>query len=191
MPYRRVDDFKIMDKIVGPSSTIQVQHNTYSLHSRLIGENVRIKLCLDYFEVWHGQNMVECIPRLRGEDKYRIQYRHIIDWLVRKPGAFENYRYKPEMFPSSCFRRAYDCLKVQNPLRANKEYLKILHTASKEGEALIENILRRLLSENKPISALEVNQITAQGQTLPMPADVTVDTVTLEAYDELLEAVYG
>ena len=36
-------------------------------------------------------------PRLRGEGKHRIQYRHMIDWLVRKPGAFENYRYREEL----------------------------------------------------------------------------------------------
>jgi hypothetical protein len=30
---------------------------------------------------------------LRGRGKHRVDYRHIIDWLVRKPGAFENYRF--------------------------------------------------------------------------------------------------
>jgi hypothetical protein len=48
--------------------------------------------------------------KLRGEKGHYINYRHIIDWLVRKPGAFENYRYKDDLFPTSQFRIAYDLL---------------------------------------------------------------------------------
>jgi len=49
---------------------------------------------------------LEDLPRLRGRSKHRIDYRHIIEWLVRKPGAFENYRYKEDLFPTSRFRMA-------------------------------------------------------------------------------------
>ena len=42
---------------------------------------------------------VETLPRLRGRGKHRIDYRHVIDWLVRKPGAFENYRYREAPVP--------------------------------------------------------------------------------------------
>lgn len=101
LPARKLDDYKAEMLRVSPASTIHVRHNTYSVHSRLIGEKVLVKMYVDYLEVWYGQRKVERIPRLRGEGKYRIDYRHIIDWLVRKPGAFENYRYKSEMFPTS------------------------------------------------------------------------------------------
>ena len=69
-----------------------------------------------------------------------MDYRHIIDWLVRKPGAFENYRYRDELFPTSRFRMAFDelkeklkkrqeadgvaitaCLKVANAVRGDVE----------------------------------------------------------------------
>ena len=36
------------------------------------------------------------MPRLRGEDEHRIDYRHVIGWLVRKPGAFARYRYRED-----------------------------------------------------------------------------------------------
>jgi hypothetical protein len=49
-----------------------------------------------------------CRNCLRGRRKHRVDYRHIIDWLVRKPGAFENYRYRDELFPTSRFRMAFD-----------------------------------------------------------------------------------
>lgn len=37
------------------------------------------------------------VPRLSGRGGHRINYRHIIDWLVRKPGAFRNYRYREDL----------------------------------------------------------------------------------------------
>ena len=50
------------------------------------------------------------MPRLVGHGKHAINYRHVIDSLVRKPGAFENYQYREDMFPTSHFRMAYDWL---------------------------------------------------------------------------------
>lgn len=186
LPGRRLNDFKPVDVSVGPSGTIRVQHNTYSVHSRLIGERVQVKTYVDYLEVWYAQRMVERIPRLRGEGKYRIQYRHIIDWLVRKPGAFENYRYRSEMFPSSYFRMAYDNLKRHNPLRANREYVLILHTAAGEGENLTESAIRSLLKQEKNISSDAVKRLVAENNRLPAVTDIAIDEVVLSAYDELL-----
>jgi len=31
-----------------------------------------------------------------------VNYRHVIDWLVRKPGAFADYRYQADLFPAAC-----------------------------------------------------------------------------------------
>ena len=39
---------------------------------------------------------------------HHIDYRHIIYWLVRKPGAFANYRYRGDLFPTESFRWAYE-----------------------------------------------------------------------------------
>jgi hypothetical protein len=87
-------------------------------------------------EIWHGQSHIENIPRLRGSGNHHIQYRHIIDWLVRKSGAFENYRYRSDLFPTSRFRMAYDELKRHHTvLKAGKEYLLILRLAAKENES--------------------------------------------------------
>ena len=106
--------------------------------SRLIDEEIQVRLYAEHLEVWYGQRCLETIPRLRGEGKHRIQYRHIIDWLVRKPGAFENYRYREELFPTHRFRMAYDGLRRRHPSREAKEYLGILHLAARENEAAVD-----------------------------------------------------
>ena len=78
-----------------------------------------------------------------------MDYRHIIDWLVRKPGAFTNYRYREELFPTSRFRMTWDALRELDPLRANKRYLEILQLAAQEGEARVDAALRSILEEGE------------------------------------------
>src|SRR5437588_6856121 len=126
LPSRRMESAKRERVKVDSGSLIHVERNAYSVNSRLIGERVEARLYLDHVEVWYGQRKVEDLPRLRGRSKHRVDYRHIIEWLVRKPGAFENYRYKEDLFPTSRFRMAYDALQDTTPNRSSKEYLKIL-----------------------------------------------------------------
>jgi len=175
---------------VGPSSTIRVKHNVYSVHSRLIREKVVVRLYAEHLEIWHGQSHIENIPRLRGSGNHHIQYRHIIDWLVRKPGAFENYRYRSDLFPTSRFRMAYDELKQHHTVsKASKEYLLILKLAAKENEAAVDEALRLLFDRNRPISAKSVESLVLSGQK-PAPAtDVTIPAVVLHDYDCLLAEV--
>ena len=99
---------------VSPGSLVTVHRNIYSVHSRLIGEMVEARVLPDTVEIWYGDRKVEELPRLRGRSKHRVDYRHIIDWLVRKPGAFENYRYREDLFPTSWFRLAYDALREEH-----------------------------------------------------------------------------
>ncbi|MGD9486674.1 MAG: IS21 family transposase [Calditrichaceae bacterium] len=181
LPDTRYDSCKRFPLKVGPSSTIRIAHNVYSVDSRLIGETVRIRLYAEYLEVWYGQRCMEKIPRLRGEEKHHIQYRHIIDWLVRKPGAFANYRYHRDLFPSHCFRMAYDSLK-----RNNKEYLKILHLAAKESETKVDQALALLIHENRPVSFERVSELIHHNQEYAIKEAVEVDTVDIRIYDRLL-----
>jgi transposase len=90
LPDRRFDSAKRLRVKVNSGSLIAVERNNYSVHSRLIGEVVEARIYAHYLEVWYGGQKMEQLPRLRGRSQYRVDYRHIIDWLVRKPGAFAN-----------------------------------------------------------------------------------------------------
>jgi hypothetical protein len=164
-----------------------VAKNVYSLHSRLIGESVRVKLYAEYFEVFYGQKKIDRIPRMRGERRHFIQYRHIIDSLVRKPGAFENYRYKEDLFPTIRFRMAYDYLCEKNPVQANKEYLKILHLAATESESGADEALRTLFERELPITREAVKKLMESDNEIIPPQQVNIDDVDLGQYDQLLE----
>lgn len=186
LPQRRLNDCAILMATVSSSSTITVHNNVYSVHSRLIGERVQVRMFVDRLEICYAQRVVERIPRLRGQDGHQINYRHIIDWLARKPGAFANYRYQADMFPSSYFKMAYDELKRQRPMHADKEYVQILKIAAHDGESVTQNALRRLLSRQESLTAAIVEQYVRARGAETRVIDVKVDDVSLVDYDALL-----
>ncbi len=188
LPSRRIDAWSRLEVRVSQGSTIRIKFNTYSVPSRLIGEHVDVHIKVESLEVWSGSVLVERLPRLRGRNGRKINYRHVIDWLVRKPGAFKDYRYFDDMFPTSRFRRAYDALQEQSPGRAAKDYLRILELAAKESEAGVNAVLARLLEWNVPITPTVVADRLAHDLGLPRAMEVMITTVDLSMYDELLES---
>jgi hypothetical protein len=187
LPARRMESAKRERVKVDTGSLIHVDRNAYSVNSRLIGEKVEARLYLDHVEVWYGQRKVEDLPRLRGRSKHRVDYRHIIEWLVRKPGAFENYRYKEDLFPTSRFRMAYDALQETAPGQAAKEYLKILKLSAAEGETAVDAALRELLNRQAEaaITAESIGEVLRRLDTIPPVTVVEVAAVDLASFDEL------
>ena len=186
LPSTRYDSPKQVDAKVHASSTISVQNNVYSVDSRLIGETVRVRFHAETLDVFYAQRLVETLPRLRGRNRSHINYRHIIDSLVRKPGAFESYRYREELFPTSRFRMAYDALKLSSPERAHKEYLAILRLAAHETEAGVDDALRLLIDTEESITAAGVKTLVRSGKEIAPATEVHVDEVDLDVYDRLL-----
>lgn len=187
LPEQRIDACKRINVRVDSGSTIHIARNTYSVASRLIGEWVEARLYADHIEVWYAQRQVERLPRLRGRGNHRIDYRHIIDWLVRKPGAFADYCYRDDLFPSSRFRLVYDRLVEQQPERAAKEYLRILYLAARESEAGVEIILEQLLRAGGPWRAAVVEEELHRSDRALSVTEVVVAPVDLAQYDALLE----
>ena len=188
LPDRRYDDYETRTCKVGRGGTFRLLHNTYSAHSRLVGETVKVRVYADKLEIWYAQRHIETLPRLRGENGHYINYRHHIDILVRKPGAFENYCYKDDLFPTSLFRIAYDILRDTCSIRqASKKYLKILELAAKENESLVNEALRLLINLEETMSFEKVKEFIDSKQKPPEPTDVYIESVDNNYYDMLLE----
>jgi len=182
----RLDVTRKLVAKVGSGSTIRVLHNTYSVPSRLIGEAVEVRVQIEHLEVWYAQRCVEQLPRLRGQYQHRIHYRHVIDWLVRKPGALAQYRYRDDLFPSSRFRMAYDRLRGERPTGADREYLALLWLAARETEQGVDDALRLLLPLAEPLTLAALTELVRSGQQLPPRTAVRIAPVNLAAYDALL-----
>jgi len=165
-------------------STVRVGGRTYSVPSRLIGHEVEVRLHPDLVEVYYRDRPIETMPRLRGEHEARIDYRHVIWSLVRKPGAFARYRYREELFPTLVFRRAYDALRAARGDRADVEYVRTLHLAASTLEANVERALATLLERGEPFDYAAVKTLASPEQ--PKVPAVAIPAVDLGAYDRLL-----
>jgi len=55
--------------------------------SRLRDLEVEVRQYANHLEVFYKGQLVERMERLRGHHEARIDYRHIIQSLVRKPGG--------------------------------------------------------------------------------------------------------
>jgi hypothetical protein len=176
---------------VASTSTIRVKSCAYSVPSRLIGERVRVRLYEHRVEVRYANKLELACDRLRGKAA-RIDYRHVIWSLVRKPGAFARYVYRDELFPTVTFRRAYDAIQAAKAgTKGDVEYLRILHLAASTMEADVEQALAALLAEGVAVTADAAKGRCAQAAGTAACAVPALErpTVDLAAYDTLLEEV--
>ena len=165
-------------------STIRVGDRAYSVPSRLIGHQVEARQHADVVEVLYRGRVVETMARLRGSEEHRIDYRHVIWSLVRKPGAFARYRYREDLFPSLTFRRAYDALRRHRGERGDVEYVRILHLAASTMESEVERALSKLLAEETRLDYLAVKALAAPSEAaIPEMKALEPD---LAVYDALL-----
>jgi len=171
--------------LVGQGSTMQVLGNGYSVPSRLIGTTLTVRLRAEMLEAYVGTALAVTLPRLAGKGQMRIDYRHIVWSLVRKPGAFAAYRYREELFPTLPFRRAYDTLQERCPARADREYVRVLHLAASTTEADVETALGLLLDAGTSPTFDAVRELVRQPQPTAVPA-LTMPAVTYGVYDQLL-----
>jgi hypothetical protein len=189
LPDRRYEGAKRVRVRVNTGSLIAVERNNYSVHSRLIGEIVEARVYSGHVEVWYGGQKVEQMPRLPGRSRYRIDYRHIIEWLVRKPGAFANYRYREQLFPTSRFRKAYDLLREVAPRCCDRRYLEILNQAANEGEASVDDALRLLLTTDTGkqtiVNKEAFGEFLNRCEQAPAITDVHIAEVSLVSFDQL------
>ena len=177
------------DAMVSEWSTIRVKRCAYSVPSRLIGHVLTVRVYEDRIEARFGDEVQLACERLVGREQHRIDYRHVIWSLVRKPGAFARYVYREEMFPSLVFRRAYDA--IQTPHRGTKgdlEYLRILHLAASTMQADVEAVLTQLLATNEPLTSEAVKaRVTTSAR--PSVPEMAAPEIDLGPYDALLGKV--
>lgn len=185
----RLPEFREHDVRVTSWSTIRVDHNTYSVPSRLRDERVRVRVYERALEIYYAQKKQLVIERLIGRGGHRINYRHLIWSLVQKPAAFARYRYREDLFPSVTFRRAYDAI-TQDEASTAKDlsYLRILHLSAATSESEVEAALEAMLAAREVPEVEAVKARTGASSTLPSAPAMAALEVDLCAYDALLEA---
>ncbi len=169
-------------------SLIRVQKNSYSVPTSLIGHHVSVRIHEWHLEVYYRSHLVETLPRLIGEHQHHVNYRHVIDSLLRKPGGFRDYRYRDDLFPTLVFRRAWEQLnRWQSPRKADLTYLRILRLAARTMESEVAIALDLLLATIGPWDENDVERLL-QPEPIPVP-QLACGQVQLQEYDQLLAEV--
>lgn len=165
---------------VSPASTVHVLGIPYSVPSRLIALSLRASVYPDKIDLFYGQHHIQQMPKI--EYGFLVDYRHIINSLIRKPGAFKHYQYQAALFPRMTFRNAYDSLRKANPVNGHKDYLKLLWLAKQHGESLVNTAIELLLAENIVPVENEIKPLL--DKPIQMPT-VYIQAPNLSDYDQL------
>jgi hypothetical protein len=182
----RLPEYKEERIRVGRGATIKIKKNVYSVPSRLKYEWVKVRIYDDRLEVFYAEQHELTVERVLGEGGHSINYRHIIEALIRKPGAFRRYKYREALFPTAVFRQAYDVLAgALNDRKADIEYLRILYLAARTMECEVETAVRLLLSEGVVPEADRVKELVIHEE--PEVPQMPALQVNLADYDGLLE----
>lgn len=172
---------KIYPVRVRSTSLVHISGKIYSVPSRLIGYELKAFVYPERIELFYGNTHIQNMSSL----KETIDYRHLIDSLIRKPGAFERYKYREALFPRPIFRESHDLLKRNDPSRGHVEYLEILKLAKLNGEEAVSFALTLLIEEGKvPLSSCVKSLLDLP----PARTEVYVLQPSLGIYDALFQS---
>jgi len=187
LPATRFPEAEELTVRVSCYSTARVKNCAYSVPSQLIGAMVQARISEANISFEHLGETVAKYPRSHGQEP-RIDYRHVIDSLVRKPGAFARYRYREELFPRPVYRQAYDRLLAVEEPKASGRYLRLLHLAAQFGEDRVGTALGTHLRQGE-LPLAEVIELGLREAAPAVPVEIAAFTPDLSSYDGLIAEV--
>jgi len=186
LPGGKLAEYREYQPLVSSQSLIRICKNVYSVPSRLIGHVLRVEKHESELKVHLGREHLFDLPRMRGDRGGLVDFRHVIVWLLRKPGAFANYRHRQALYPSTAYRAAHDRLVSDHGERQGViEYLQVLKLAADESVEKVEACMVLLLAGAGKWRAAQLREQVAPQERKPV--EINELTPSLTAYDALLE----
>jgi len=193
LPVRRSCDYDEARVRITSSGGFVFRKVFYTVPSRLIGYELKLRAFDDRLELFLGSAQLETLPRGRAPDGGRgahahvVDYRHVIHSLRAKPQAFANLIYRDALFPRTAYRRCWDALAAALPLRRAcrimVDLLWLAHAQACEAELAVE-LDRILMSGDLPDpAALQTRFAARTGGATPC---VAVHMPAADAYDGLI-----
>ena len=131
LPTQRVEPYEQFQRKVSKEGLIKYAGREYSVPPELHQTRPKIRRYADYLVIYNNAGEPVWRWPLALDTAGRVDFQHVIHWLRRKPGAFNDYAYKDQLFPTERFKRTY--LKLEQwyaPEHAVKNYLAILTIAA-------------------------------------------------------------
>jgi hypothetical protein len=194
LPVERFADYEPLVVRVRSTSTIEVRCVTYSVPSRLIGQQLTVHLRHDRLDLFLRSQFVETLPRLHRRAGVsgpwrRIDFRHVIESLRRKPRALLRAQLQNDLLPGDRWRQLWrQLLAALPPDEAAKVMVDALHVAARDDDlAGVERYLRRALrSGDLSLSSLRKHYGLRPPRGLTALPQLDIPEHHLSSYDELL-----
>lgn len=172
--------------VVSRFSMIRVRKVSYMVPGRLIGHRLTVRLYDDRLEFFDLRQQVFACSRSHTASRV-VDYHHIIDALVRKPGAFARLVYRDDLHPRPVFARTWIELHERlSEHAACTQYVRLLHLA--HAHACEEALARRL---DECLAARALPDLERLRAELSAPRLVSIPVISVPApnpaaYDRLL-----
>ncbi len=186
LPQSRLPEFEEVDCRVNKYALARVGKGSYSVPSKYRTRMLRARIYESRIELWHEQSCVAAFERHGKMGGACVDWRHLIEDLCRKPGAFARYRYRESFYPSLLWREVNDQLRERFSIaRADSDYLQMLRLSLEHGMDRMEELLSSL-SGTRELTLDQVRrELGEQGQWRYSGREIEAD---LNPYDCLLTA---
>lgn len=162
LPKYKTTDYSVLPVKVSSSSTIQVRTSLYTVPSKLIGATLQVHLYHDHLQCFYGTKMVATLERVYGKGSVRraksIDYRHVIDSLVKKPMAFYKSVHREALLPTEVYKNIWQLLSEK--------------LASREASQLMVGILALAAKTQKEEAVGDAVMAVFAANTLPVLKDL-------------------
>ena len=194
LPVQRFADYEPLVVRARSTSTIEVRSVTYSVPSRLISQQLTVHLRHDRLDLFLRSQFVETLPRLHRRagqlgPMRRIDFRHVIESLRRKPRALLRAQLQSDLLPGPRWQKLWrKLLAALHPDEAAKVMVDALHVAAKQGDLVgVERYLRRQLRSGElNLDDLRSHYGLRPPRGLAALPQLNIPEHTLSSYDELL-----
>ncbi len=187
LPHHRSVDYSETVAVVTSSATIEVKRALYTVPSRLNGERLRIHLYDDRLIGYLGSEPVVELQRAypRGNRRARrVDYRHLIGSLKKKPQAFRYSQLRDDLLPNDAWRRLWRLVDEHLTPKAACRWIVGALALAAEHDCEAE------LAEHALLNAGDLPSLSALqrrfGRRPAEPPVITVQQHPLASYDQLL-----
>lgn len=152
----------------------------YSVPSKFIGLSLECRVYPDKLEILHESELIASHNRIYGpKGLVSIEVTHIIDELIKKPGAVRDWKYKHILFERPVWKRFYE------KILKDKDYLKCLKLIKKYGKETVTVAMELCLEEESNPSVQNLKKIiTNEMENIFEMAPLDVN---LNHFDELIK----
>ena len=189
LPKRRTHDYAEHRVLVSSSSSFDLKRVTYTVPSRFIGERLYVQLFDERLELFSGHEKILTLPRTyasKNNRARRVDYRHLIDSLVKKPQAFRYSQLRDDLLPSADYTMIWQHVDEQlAPHDACRYIVRLLHLAATYDceQRLGRYVLEQLEGGELPSNLHCSKRFGDDAKVVPI---ITAKQHSLDDYDQLL-----